>query len=107
MSKYKCGICGYLHDETATGTDFSDLDACPLCANPPVVFEKEEDEAGEEPAPAPTEVIEEEGIGLAYPKKFQRHDPSIRHMDTIHKMAVSGDSIIEAMATKTPMPGWD
>ncbi|MGI6257897.1 MAG: glutamate synthase-related protein [Anaerovoracaceae bacterium] len=107
MSKYKCGICGYLHDETATGTDFSDLDACPLCTNPPAVFEKEEDEAGEEPPSAPAEVTEEEDTGLAYPKEFQRHDPSIRHMDTIHQMAVSGESIIEAMATRAPMPGWD
>lgn len=102
MSKYKCGVCGYLHDEKETGTNFSDLEACPLCTNPPAVFEQEEGEDEE-----PEESVSGEDNGLAYPKDYARHDPSVRHMDTIHQMAVSGESIIEAMGTKAPMPGWD
>ncbi|MDR1573624.1 MAG: FMN-binding glutamate synthase family protein, partial [Clostridiales Family XIII bacterium] len=30
-----------------------------------------------------------------------------RHMDDIHRMAVTGESIIECMATRLPVPGWD
>jgi glutamate synthase domain-containing protein 2 len=36
-----------------------------------------------------------------------RLDPSCRHMDDIHKMALTGESIIDCMGTKIPVPGWD
>lgn len=93
MSKYKCGICGHIHDEDATGINFSKLDVCPICSAPVAVFEKEEDD-GEDTQPASSQ-------------DFTRHDSSIRHMDTIHQMATDGESIIEAMGTKMTMPDWD
>ena len=49
------------------------------------------------------------GVGgpLAYPQELARADDSLRYMAEIHQMAVSGESIIEAMGIKNPVPGWD
>lgn len=49
MSKFKCQICGYVHDEIENG-DFASLDEsyiCPICGAPKNLFE-EEKEAAEE-----------------------------------------------------------
>ena len=48
------------------------------------------------PAPAP-----------AYDPEYARVNTDSRFMDDIHEMAVSGKSIIAAMGTRMPMPGWD
>ncbi|MBI4448977.1 rubredoxin [Candidatus Woesearchaeota archaeon] len=37
MAKYQCGVCGYIYDEEAEGTKFSELPAdwhCPVCGAP-------------------------------------------------------------------------
>lgn len=42
--KYKCKICGYIHDEEKEGVRFDDLPAdwkCPWCAAPKSMFEPE------------------------------------------------------------------
>lgn len=44
---------------------------------------------------------------LAYDPAYVRHDPSCRYMEDIHEMALTGKTIIAAMGTKMPMPGWD
>lgn len=44
---------------------------------------------------------------LAYDPAYARCDAGCRHMDDIHEMAVTGKSIIGAMGTPMPMPGWD
>ncbi|MFR8405114.1 MAG: FMN-binding glutamate synthase family protein, partial [Monoglobus pectinilyticus] len=46
-------------------------------------------------------------IDLSYPREYERHDKTIRYMDEIHQMAVTGKSIISAMGTSRPMPNWD
>lgn len=45
MAKFKCAICGYIHDEEENG-DFNTLDGswvCPICGADKSVFEKEEE----------------------------------------------------------------
>lgn len=105
MAKYKCGICGFIYDEEKEGVPFSELKACPACGQPAEVFQREEDGAEkEEHVMTPAE---KEQNPLAYSPEFYRRDDSCRYMEEIHQMAVSGKSIIEAMGTKMPMPGWD
>lgn len=99
MAKYKCSICGYIFEESA-GQSFSNLEGCPVCKQPISVFEKL-DTQKTEPS------VSQEESPLAYPKEYARRDESCRYMAEIHQMAVSGKSIIEAMGTKRPMPGWD
>lgn len=100
MAKYKCSVCGYIHDEETSGA-FSSLEKCPVCGQPARVFQKmEEDtmvtvEMGEKKSP------------LSYDAQYARVDENCRYMKEIHQMAVTGKSIIEAMGTQMPMPNWD
>ena len=51
--KYICSICGYVYDETAEGTAFTDLPdswVCPLCRAAKDLFRPEKIEAAPEPA---------------------------------------------------------
>lgn len=80
MAIYKCGVCGYVYDEKKEGRPFAEVSACPLCKQPVNAFVKEEEiPAGKEG----------------------------RYQAEIHEMAVTGKTIIEAMGTQMPMPGWD
>lgn len=101
MGKYRCSICGYVYDEEKEGKSFADLEVCPVCKQPASVF-----------APMEEEQQESRGTGqgnqpLKYPPEYARVDKGCRYMEQIHQMAVSGRSVIEAMGTQMPMPGWD
>lgn len=99
MSKYQCPVCGYIYDEEAEGAPFSKLESCPLCKAPASGFKKL-DHDDSQPAV-------QDGRDLAYPAEYARRDDAIRHMADIHEMAVTGKSIIEAMATRMPVPAWE
>lgn len=100
MAVYKCGICGYLFTEEP-GKGIDTLTECPICGQPRSVFEKVDgDEEKQEETGA-------EKSDLDYDPQYARTDSSCRYMEEIHKMAVSGEPIIEAMGTKLPVPGWD
>jgi glutamate synthase domain-containing protein 2 len=101
MAKYKCSICGYIHDEEKLGIPFGQLKGCPRCKQPAAVFEKME-EATNTPAP-----LLKEDVPLDYPSEYTRTDNTIRAMSQIHQMAVTGKPIIEAMGTRLQMPSWD
>lgn len=100
MARYQCGICGYIFDEEKEGKELAELESCPVCGHSADNFrlQKEQPEALAPP---------ENETDLSYPKEWRRQDDSIRCMAQIHEMAVSGKSIIEAMGTRMPMPGWD
>ncbi len=122
MAIYRCMMCGYTYDEEKEGVNWTDLPedwTCPACGSAKSLFEKQEDAAG---AAVPEKGIEAEGIPagdekaiagdasnpLDYPAEFvRRNDPAQKHMDEIHEMAVSGQSIIAAMKTDLPIPSWD
>ncbi len=99
MAKYKCGICGYVYDEEKEGKPFGELECCPMCKQGIEVFRLVEQE--------PEPVLENSGSHLEYDREYARFDESIRYMDQIHKMAVTGRPVIEAMGTRMPMPNWD
>ena len=108
MAKWKCSVCGYVYDEEKEGKPFSELDACPACKQPALVFEA----IGDAAAPVGADTVspaeaQDPGNPLAYPAEYARRDESCRYMKEIHEMAVSGKSIIEAMGTKMSMPSWD
>ena len=98
--KYKCTVCGYIHDEEATGVLLKDLEGCPVCKQPVSKFVRlEESESDGD--------IAAEDSALTYDSRFAKSDKQIRQMDAIHHMAVTGESIVSAMYTEFPMPNWD
>ena len=102
MAKYKCSVCGYIYDEEKEGKPLLDS-KCPVCGMTMVLMEENDSEAAASTALEAAAAQEE----LAYDPAYARCDASCRHMDDIHEMAVTGKSIIGAMGTPMPMPGWD
>ncbi|MCQ5129324.1 glutamate synthase-related protein [Butyricicoccus faecihominis] len=101
MAVYRCKICGYVYDEEKMGKPFATLSECPRCEQAIGNFELVEGEPAPVPAPVPAPET------LAYPAAHARQDASVRYMDEIHEMAVSGKPIIAAMGTQMAMPGFD
>ena len=63
---------------------------------------------GTQPAPADTVSSGHiTGEAPGYDPEYARVGTDSRYMDEIHEMAVKGQSIIAAMGTQMPMPGWD
>ena len=62
---------------------------------------------GTEPAQTPSAAAPGPAPAPAYDPEYARVNTDSRFMDDIHEMAVSGKSIIAAMGTRMPMPGWD
>ncbi|MDO5823669.1 glutamate synthase-related protein [Methanobrevibacter sp.] len=97
---YKCLICGHIHNEEDTGVLLKDLDKCPTCKQEISNFIEFENSK-------PDTDFKKETLNLNYPEEFARNDESIRHMDTIHQMAISGESIVSSMYTELSMPDWE
>lgn len=88
--RYKCKICGRIIDTDEI--PLSSLKHCPTCKQPIDNFiEVEEDK------PTPKD--------LSY--EYVKEDSNIRHMDTIHEIAITGKSPVAAMSTLMEMPNWD
>ena len=103
MAKYKCSVCGYIYDEEKEGKPLAD-GKCPVCGMEMVLLEEDTVSAQ---APATALECAAASEALTYDPAYARMDAGCRYMDDIHEMAVTGKSIIGAMGTQMPMPGWD
>jgi glutamate synthase domain-containing protein 2/rubredoxin len=107
MARYECSLCGYIYDEAQEGVAWDELGddwTCPMCGSPRSDFSL----AGQaEPKPsAPT--APEPGDGGDYLAAWARSSDALEtHMADIHRMASSGESIIEPMRTTAPSFSWD
>lgn len=100
MKKYRCSVCGYIYDEDEQGPVPDDR-LCPICGAKMELLKDGDKQAI---------VINTEtnsSNSLNYDSEYFRSDPTIRYMDDIHEMAVTGKTIIGAMGTQMQMPGWD
>lgn len=116
MAKYRCRICHFLYNEKVEGIFFDDLFddwVCPVCGAPKSEFERLEDEpepvcprasASIPPAAAPSGRERD-------PKRlddFHRASDELEtHMADIHRMAQTGESVIEPMRSRRPVVSWD
>ena len=117
MAKYRCPMCGWVFDEEAEGAPFSDLERCPMCGVPAAEFYLVSDDgvtpvdvqAALEPTGVPSAAdgpfAASDDLGI--PAELRRSDPSVRHMDTVHRLAEHGSLPDGAMATTLPLPSWD
>lgn len=102
MAKYKCSVCGFVFDEEKEGKAFAGIGECPVCGQPAASFDHQEDRQEEK-----EKQMRGTDNSLDYPSEYAKTDAPYRYMNEIHRMAVTGESIIEAMGTTMPMPGWD
>ena len=104
MKKYRCTICGHEFDGDQAFKGEDGKLHCPVC-NAPEEFLVEIGPATDGTPNA------EPKIGaagpMAYSRDLVRADDSIRYMDEIHQMAVTGESIIDVMGIKRQIPSWD
>lgn len=115
MAVWRCKLCGFVFDEANQGKILEEAGQCPVCHQPVSMFEPLEEQMGKKDAGAkdagvPAAAAKPDSNGpdsLEYPAEYVRIDESCRYMKEIHQMAVSGKSIIDAMGTRLPMPGWD
>lgn len=100
--KYKCLLCGYIYDNSVETIPFDQLPddwTCPMCGAPKSMFELVETKSEDA---KPTNNVE------TYLKEYERNNDSIEtHMDEIHEMAKTGNSIISAMGTSLPVISWN
>lgn len=97
MKKYVCTVCGYVYEGEEPPEE------CPVCHQPASKFREEPAETGKK-ADA---VVQDNESELEYDRNYYRTDESCRYMEEIHRMAVTGKSVGDAMGTKMPMPNWD
>jgi len=112
--KYECGVCGYIYDDEKAGAKWDMLAegwSCPICDAAKVYFKKTEGEEPEELSEEKTEEIpvdDREIDDLSYLSGFERHEDSVeKHMDIIHEMAKTGESVIEPMRSKRAKFSWE
>jgi glutamate synthase domain-containing protein 2/rubredoxin len=106
MAKYRCRICHYVYNEKTEGIFFDDLFPdwiCPVCGAAKSEFDRLEDEP-EPPPPAPADPVRERKSLDDYRRSS---DELETHMADIHRMALTGESVIEPMRSRKPVVSWD
>ena len=91
MKKYICTVCSHTFDEHQATQGIDGSIRCPLCYAPESLF---------------TVLSETEPIAIET-SDFVKTQNNARYMSEIHKMAETGESIIEAMGIETQIPSWD
>ncbi len=107
MNKYRCLICSYIYNEKVEGLFFDDLDpdwVCPVCGAAKSEFILEEDAPAAAAAMAPAAPARE-------PRGFEdlrrTSDDLETAMADIHRLALTGESIVEPMRSRKPVVSWD
>lgn len=105
MAALQCGLCSHLFDDAEEPAKWEDLPdgwACPVCGSPPSDFVRVEPNQAETAAVAPAE------SPLEYFGEWaRRNDEFEAHMADIHKIAATGEPLIEPMRTRVPVFSWD
>ena len=105
MAKYRCLICQYVYNEKTEGVPFEDLFpdwTCPVCGAAKSEFERIEDEPPA--AAAPPDIMRER---KSLDEFLRPSDEFEAHMADIHRMAATGESVIEPMRSRKPTVSWD
>jgi glutamate synthase domain-containing protein 2/rubredoxin len=106
LAAYECGLCSYKYDEAKEGVrraDLSDDWTCPVCGSG-----KDSFTLVTTAAPVSAATPTSTSIGEDYLAEWHRPvDNFESHMADIHRIAVSGQSVIEPMRTRVPTFSWD
>jgi glutamate synthase domain-containing protein 2 len=108
MVKYRCRICQFIYDEKLEGAPFDDLPldwTCPVCGAAKSEFEPVDD-APQQPRPSSAPAGPDRGR-KAFDDFRRASDELETRMADIHRMALTGESIVEPMRTGKPVVSWD
>jgi len=106
--RWVCPACGYVYDEAQEVTPFEALPdgwECPECGLPKREFELEG--ATDEPPPAAAPAAGTDDLEASLRQWARTSDEVELHMADIHRMAVTGSSIIEPMRARKAGASWD
>jgi len=106
MGKYRCRICQYIYNEKTEGVFFDDLPmdwTCPVCGAAKAEFDFVEDEP-EPPARVPAVPVHQPNGLDAYRRASDDLETA---MADIHRMALTGESVVEPMRSRKPVVSWD
>lgn len=118
MARYRCLICQYVYDEKSEGVPFDELPAdwtCPICGAAKAEFERIDEEPAASEAPetavpelktpvaAPDTDLDRKTVN-DFRRPFDELEPA---MADIHRVALTGESIIEPMRSRKPVVSWD
>ncbi|MBN1488725.1 MAG: rubredoxin [Phycisphaerae bacterium] len=109
-SVWECDVCGYIYDEAKEGTPWADLPEdweCPVCGAGKSQFVPVMPAGGAAAAKPATETAEPPDDDVYLKPWLRASDELERHMVDIHRMAETGESIIEPMRTQRPCLSWD
>lgn len=102
MRKFKCTMCGFEFDESQAIIAEDGTLQCPACGAPMELLVEIEPDAD-----SPISAYEKSNQKLTPTSGFERTDEGIRYMDEIHRMAATGETIVESMGIKVQTPCWD
>ena len=106
MAAWQCNLCSHIYDEAKEGIRWADLPGdwtCPVCGSG-----KDSFTLVATAAPAPAATPTSTSIGEDYLAEWRRPaDDFESHMADIHRIAVTGQSVIESMRTRVPTFSWD
>jgi methylamine---glutamate N-methyltransferase subunit C len=106
MAKWQCGLCLYIYDENNESVAWEALQkewTCPVCGSGKEGFSL----AASNP-PVAASINPEKDSGEEYLAEWRRlADDFEVNMADIHRLAMTGESIIEPMRTRIPTFSWD
>ena len=103
MAKYVCEVCDYVYDEEKEGVPWDELPddwVCPVCESPKSYYHRLDEAARSAPG---SEVL----VEAASNSLLRSYDERETAMADIHRIAETGESIIEPMRTAEPQISWD
>lgn len=104
---YECGLCSETYDEDRENTAWNELPddwTCPVCGSGKSSFFKQKTSLQTTLTP----VKPNSGVDEDYLSEWRRAaDDFENHMADIHRVALTGHSIIEPMRTRIPAFNWD
>jgi glutamate synthase domain-containing protein 2 len=106
MGKYRCRICQYIYNEKTEGVFFDDLPmdwTCPVCGAAKAEFDFIEDEP-EPPARVAAVPVHQPNSLDAYRRASDELETA---MADIHRMSLTGESVVEPMRSRKPVVSWD
>lgn len=108
FGKYQCNLCSHVYDEAGEGIRWQDLPhdwVCPVCGSGKEAFILVGVDSGEPNAPGKQTVA---ALDEEYLSEWRRPvDEFESHMADIHRIAITGGSVIEPMRTRVPSFSWD